>query len=301
MRDLRMWWFHTSIFARNGFFIQLLLTSTLGIVGLQALAALAPGVEHTNLGWLRAGIVGMWTVCTVAAGMIGYQRFQGTLVHLMRTALTTPRTLLPVLGAASVFGLAALPVAWLAAWALRMPVTLGVAGAGVPAGAAGHAATAGLEAAANLNVAASFDVAGGLAGTGDTAGTSNVLATVGQLALAGIVLWLACLAVSAVVGTVFVLTPHAMTYEGLLAVPLVLVSGVFGQPQGLPLWLLRLGDILPTRPAVDAVLGVAQGQNLGGSQVATSLLVAGAWIAVACWLVHVMARRATAAGSLELI
>lgn len=124
MRDLRMLLFHARLFRHNSYFFQLLLTSTLGMVAMQALAARLPGATLADLGWLRAGMFGTWTMCAVAVGMLGYQSFQGTLVHLYRTPVAAFRTLMPVVGAASVFGLAALPLAALFAWLLRMPVSL---------------------------------------------------------------------------------------------------------------------------------------------------------------------------------
>lgn len=250
MIDLRLWVFHVARFSRNGYFVQLLLTSTLGLVALQALAAQAPGARGAELGWLRAGMVGTWTVCTVAAGMIGFQRFQGTLVHLVRSPLAPARVLLPVVGAASVFGLAALPLAAAGSWLLRQPVALGA-----------------------------------------------VLPT----AAAAVVFWLACLSVSAVVGTLFVLTPNAMVYEGLLAVPLVLVSGVFGTPTGLPSAAVALTYVLPTRSAVELLHAVVSGAPASASLVVGSVAVSAVWLAVAAWVAGVVTRRATTAGTVELV
>lgn len=245
-----MWWFHTGQFARNGYFVQLLITTTLGVVALQALAARAPDARDVEIGWLRAGMVGTWTVCTVAAGMIGYQRFQGTLVHLMRSPLATPRALLPVVGAASVYGLAALPVAAGASWLLRQPVTVG-----------------------------------------------SLLPTVG----AALAFWIACLSVSAVVGMVFVLTPDAMTYESLLAVPLVLASGVFGTPAGVPGVVVALTHVLPTRSAVELLQHATVGSATPPLLIVECLAVSGVWIAVAWRAASVVTRRAVAAGTLEIV
>ncbi len=245
-----MWWFHTAQFARNGYFVQLLLTSTLGLVALQALAARAPGAQDTDLGWLRAAMVGTWTVCTVAAGMIGYQRFQGTLVHLLRSPLPAHRTLLPVVGAASVFALAALPLAALASWATGQPVTLGPF---LP------------------------------------------------MIVAAVAFWLACLSVSAVIGGLFVLTPNAMTYEGLLAVPLVLASGVFGTPSAVPDLLVTVTHVLPTRSGVEILQQAADGSGPSPLLMLECLLVSAAWLVGARWSANVVARRATAAGTLEVV
>ena len=112
---LRMLWFHTRLFARNSFFSQLMFTSTLSILAMQLLAAHGNGAPAGEPLWLRAGMVGTWSVSTVAAGMIGFQRFQGTLAHLVFTPGPASRTMLPLVGAAATFGLLAFPLAALVA------------------------------------------------------------------------------------------------------------------------------------------------------------------------------------------
>ncbi|MDR2702989.1 MAG: ABC transporter permease [Cellulomonadaceae bacterium] len=126
MNDVRMWWFHVNQFRRNSYFTQLLFTSTLSILIVQALAARNPNsAAASDLNWLRAGMLGAWTMCAVAVGLLNYQRHLGTLVHLVRTPYLAVRTLFPAVGAASVFGLAAFPIAALGSRALGMPVALG--------------------------------------------------------------------------------------------------------------------------------------------------------------------------------
>jgi ABC-2 type transport system permease protein len=251
MRDLRMFGFHVRQFARNSYFVQLLLTSTLGVLILQELAARASGTDDDSTTWVRSGMVGMWTVGTVSAGMIGYQRYQGTLAYLVRTPLATPRTLLPVVGAASVFGMAAFPVAALGASALR-----------------------------------------------------ENLASGQPLLLTGAILmfWLACFAVSSVVGMTFVLTPNAITYEGLLVVPLVLLSGVFGTPEHTPTILLSAAQALPTRVAAETLLAaVGAGQAPTPGSVALGLAVSIAWLVLAAFLATRVTRRAVTSGTLEVV
>lgn len=108
MRTLRMLAFHTRLFAGNSYFVQLMITSTVTILLMQYVASFASqSPESASSAWLRAGLVGTWTVCTVAAGLIGFQRFQGTLVHLVFTPTRAGSTLLPLIGSASAFGLLA--------------------------------------------------------------------------------------------------------------------------------------------------------------------------------------------------
>lgn len=244
-----MWLFHVRHFARNGFFVQLLVTTTIGMVALQALAGRAPGAGN-ELGWLRAGLVGTWTECTVAAGMLGYQRFQGTLVYLMRSALPSPRVLFPVVGAASVFGLAAFPLSIGSSLVLSQPVQV--------------------------------------------SSWMHLVMAVG-------VFWVACLSVSLVIGMLFVLTPNAMTYEGLLAIPILLASGIFGTPAGTPAWLVHAMRVLPLRSAVEAFSAPGAAARTSGSLVGESLAISVVWIAIAWACSQLVARRAIAHGSLELV
>lgn len=244
IRALSMSWFHVRLFARNTFFVQLLLSSTLSILALQVLALRGtPGSDGHDI-WLRAGMVGAWTVCTVAAGIISFQRFQGTLVHLVLSPSAPSMVLMPVIASASIFGLAAFPLA-----------ALGSLVAGV---------TPGFPDWKTL--------------------------TVGVL-----VYWLACLSISSVVAALFVLTPNAFTYEGLLAVPLILLSGVFGALP-LPGWLSWLTWLLPTTPAVAFLNGTA---TWAASLV--TLAVATAWFLVAHRALAIADRRARVDGTLALV
>lgn len=247
--DLRMLWFHIRQFGRTGYFVQLLLTSTLSVLALQLLAASGSGADASPLTWLRAGMVGTWSVCTVAAGMIGFQRFQGTLVHLVMTPRSPVRTLLPLVGSAASFGLLAFPIA-----------------------AAGAA----------------------------LAGHRPVVSSWPALVLGVIVFWLACLAISSVVAAVFVLTPDALTYEGLLAVPLVLLSGVFGLPTGTPGVLVALTHVLPTTPAV-SVLTSADSFRSAVPDLLLGLGVTAVWLVIARGLVGGATRRALVDGTLEVV
>ena len=240
--------FHTRLFARNSYFVQLVLTSTVGIAVLQVLAARSGGAVGSG-DWLRPAIVGLWTECTVSAGTVGYQRFQGTLVHLLMSPLPPERTLFPLLGSASVFGLLAFPIAALVSGLGGMPVGLG-RGVGLVVGV--------------------------------------------------VVMWLACLALSCCVGMLFVLTPNAMTYEGLLGIPLVLLSGVFVPPANLSPVVDGIAHVLPTRAAVEALFAAAAGGSPVWALVESAGLSA-VWLALGVVLARVVVRRATVTGGVEFI
>lgn len=243
--------FHVTQFARNGYFVQLLISSTLGVLVLQVLAARAPGADDAAGAWVRAGAAGMWTVCTVEAGMIGYQRFQGTLVYLLRTPLAAWRVLLPLIGAASVFGLGAMPLAALAAALLGQDLS-------------------------------------------DVRPVSLVVAVA--------MFWLASVSMSLVIGTLFVLTPNAMTYEGLLAVPMVIFSGVFGLPDSTPAVLIAISRFIPTTIPVQALLssvGLASSPSFPLSLL--GLGVSLTWIGIAAWLSERVALIAVVDGNLDVV
>ena len=222
MRVLRMLAFHTRLFAGNSYFVQLMITSTVTILLMQYVASFAShSPSSASSAWLRAGLVGTWTVCTVAAG---------TLVHLVFTPTRAGSTLLPLVGSASAFGLFAFPLAGLLAWILR------------------------------LHPQVSW-----------------------QLVPAVFVFWLACLSISCAVAALFVLTPYAMTYEGLLVAPLILVSGIFGIPASIEHWAVPVSYLLPTSSAVRAVLDAGSTSTTESSfwgAIAVSVAVSLAWFAL---------------------
>ena len=121
-RQLRLMGFSLRQFLTVPYFIQLLISTVLGSVILQALAVHAAqsseghSVDPT-LAWTRAGIVGMWSVCIVSAGIINFERFRGTLVYLCSGSISPVRVLAAIVSSASIVGLAALPLSW-AVWAL---------------------------------------------------------------------------------------------------------------------------------------------------------------------------------------
>ena len=84
-RQLRLMGFSLRQFLTVPYFIQLLISTVLGSVILQALAVHAAAQSSEGhsvdptLAWTRAGIMGMWSVCIVSAGIINFERFRGTL------------------------------------------------------------------------------------------------------------------------------------------------------------------------------------------------------------------------------
>lgn len=122
---MRMVWFHLRQFARVGYFVGLLVSSTTSMFLLQLLAmraATGPISGQDPQLWVRAALVGMWSVCTVSAGMIGFQRMQGTLVHVLFSPRSPIVTLGPIVAAGSCFGILAFPLAAGLAVVFHQPV-----------------------------------------------------------------------------------------------------------------------------------------------------------------------------------
>ncbi|SDN58983.1 ABC-2 type transport system permease protein [Actinomyces ruminicola] len=117
IRQLRMTAFHVRQFVSVPYFIQLMVFTTIVTTLVQFLAARAWGGITPTQGWVRGGVIGMWTTATCAAGIIGFERHKGTLAHLVMAPIGALRSLAAVVCAAASFGLAALPVAW-CTWAV---------------------------------------------------------------------------------------------------------------------------------------------------------------------------------------
>lgn len=87
-RQLRLMGFSLRQFLTVPYFIQLLISTVLGSVIIQALAVHAAAQSSEGhsvdptLAWTRAGIVGMWSVCIVSAGIINFERFQIGRAHV---------------------------------------------------------------------------------------------------------------------------------------------------------------------------------------------------------------------------
>lgn len=130
-RQLRMVGFHVQQFLTVPFFVQVVIVSTLSISVVQSLAQYAWGGD-CGADWIRAGIIGTWSTCTIAAGILGFERYKGTLVHLVVSRVNPIWPLAALVTAASVFALAAFPIAWLSTWALHTAMGISCSPSGVP-------------------------------------------------------------------------------------------------------------------------------------------------------------------------
>ncbi len=247
IRQLRMSAFHVRQFVSVPYFIQLMVTTTLATALVQFLSFRAFGTMSATQGWVRAGIIGMWTTATCAAGIIGFERYKGTLVYLVSAPIGALRSLAAVVASAGSFGLAAFPVAWVT-WALcSASVTF---------------------------TAPSWGFACGV-----------------------LLLWIGYLSVSFVIAALFVLTPNAISYEGLLLVPMFLASGILFTTTTPPAWLAYLSFFVPLSMPTSLLFGEA----ITWSDVAIWAVVLGTWLAAAGVAGRAALRRATRSGTLEVM
>ena len=124
IRFFSLAWFHLKIYAKNSYFINLMITSTLSMFFLDYIAQSALGADLSQIIWIRASIFGLWASGTTAAGSIGFQRFQGTLLYLINTAYNDQLSLTALIAPAASFGLLSFPLAILAAFIFQVPVRI---------------------------------------------------------------------------------------------------------------------------------------------------------------------------------
>ncbi len=118
------------------------------------------------------------------------------------------------------------------------------------------------------------------------------------LALVGaqLAFFVACLVVSYVVAGIFVLTPNAITYEGLLLIPVLIVSGIVFTDTAMPTWLAWLGRGLPLSSAYRMLV-----HGFSWSQACAWLFTSVAWLVLGWVLGRRCLRLACKAGTLEVV
>ena len=183
MRMLREAAFQLREYTRTTYFIEILLVATLSACLVQRLGVRAWGSDPYE-GFLRSAVMGLWTSCTSAAGLIGFERRKGTLAHLMVSRSGPRPAILALISSTATFGLLAFPLAGVA-WLIPGP------GALLPAELGEH-----------------WPV----------------------LVLGVPLIWLGALVMALAVACLFVMTPYATAYEGLVLVPCMALSGVFEGP-----------------------------------------------------------------------
>ena len=92
-RQLRMTAFHIRQFVSVPYFVQVMAVTAAITALVQYLAVRAWGAVTPAQGWTRAGVIGLWSTATCAAGVIGFERHKGTLVHLVMAPVGALRSL----------------------------------------------------------------------------------------------------------------------------------------------------------------------------------------------------------------
>lgn len=118
-----------------------------------------------------------------------------------------------------------------------------------------------------------------------------------------VLLWIACLAMTHMIAAIFILTPNAIRYEGLLLVPVLAISGIFtgGVLTATRGWdfLSAIGWLIPVRGPVLAMF------DAGATHPVPCLLLASmtcslAWFIVSWWCGALALRRARRTATLEV-
>lgn len=123
-RFFNITWFHLKVYAQNSYFINLMISSTLSLFFLEYIAQFALDGDFSQSIWVRASIFGLWASGTTAAGSIGFQRFQGTLLYLINNPYNEQLSLAAVIAPAASFGLLSFPLAMVVALILGIPIKI---------------------------------------------------------------------------------------------------------------------------------------------------------------------------------
>ena len=111
MTGLRVVGFHLRQLVRNPFFRQQAIAAPACFMLLLQSGSWEATSPLADDAWSLASVAGLWSTTTTAVGIIGFQRFQGTLEHLSLSALRPGVVFGGLCAAAALLGLAGVPVA----------------------------------------------------------------------------------------------------------------------------------------------------------------------------------------------
>lgn len=95
---------------RTPFFLHQAIAAPLSFALLRALGSRGVGAEIPQDLWFDAAVAGMWATTTTAVGIIGFQRFQGTLEHLALSTLRPSIVFGSLCAAATTIGWLGVPI-----------------------------------------------------------------------------------------------------------------------------------------------------------------------------------------------
>lgn len=127
------------------------------------------------------------------------------------------------------------------------------------------------------------------------------IASPGGFVLGLIAYTLGCCAIGSVIALLFLLSPNAITYEPLLATPLVLITGVFGYPESLAPTLHIASLVVPTGSGVQLLLGSVHDGGVDAGLFLTSLLASLGWFVIASLALRFVLHRVRRTGTLEVL
>ncbi len=178
MNFLRLFIFHFILFAKNRYFILVTVTSTLSILLIQYILVYnTTGLADETI-WLRTGIFGMWGTTIVAAGILTYQKFLGTLKYLINGKYSPYKSIIALILSCSSFGILAFFISYLVSAIVGIKVSM-------------------------ITV---------------------------ELIVAILLFYTGAIVYSIVIGSLFVLTRNAITYEQIINIPFLIFSGLLSIP-----------------------------------------------------------------------
>lgn len=109
----RMLGFHIRQYGRVTYFVRQLIIATVSATLIQWAAALPSKTPLGASHWLLAAHIGMWVGATSAAGILGFQRFQGTLSPLLVAPRPPESTITALIASITCFAVASFPLSYL--------------------------------------------------------------------------------------------------------------------------------------------------------------------------------------------
>lgn len=113
-RVVRGMWFQLKSLANTTFFLQNALLTPVCFALMKIVAYYGfTNASHDWLAniWVDASIAGLWSTTTTAVGIIGYQRYVGTLQYLTLSVIPPASVFLPIVGSAALLGCIGMPLA----------------------------------------------------------------------------------------------------------------------------------------------------------------------------------------------
>ncbi|OTA25568.1 hypothetical protein B9G54_07385 [Alloscardovia macacae] len=103
---------HTSFFMMNAVLTPLCFLLMKAVADAGGAQSGGVSVAVAAPAWVDASMAGLWSSTTLAVGIIGYQRYVGTLQYLATSVVPPAQVFLPIVAAAAMLGCVGVPVSW---------------------------------------------------------------------------------------------------------------------------------------------------------------------------------------------